>query len=69
LVAGAQPHRGGSLLEDKRHLLGRAGARTREALVEAISEAISKVRAEDARGFFGDCGYTIQWFNIYEKRC
>jgi transposase len=38
-------------------ILRRAGACTREALVEAISEAISKVRAEEARGFFGHCGY------------
>jgi transposase len=40
-------------------ILRRAGARTREALVEAISEAISMVTAEDARGFFGHCGYHL----------
>ncbi len=40
-------------------ILREAGARTREALWEAISEAISKVTAQDARGFFGHCGYHL----------
>jgi transposase len=38
-------------------LLRRAEARSREALVEAMGTALSKVTAQDARGFFGDCGY------------
>ncbi len=38
-------------------LLRRAEARTREALVEAMGRALSAVTAQDARGFFGDCGY------------
>ena len=38
-------------------LLRRAEARTREALVEAMGTALPKVRAQDARGFFGECGY------------
>ena len=40
-------------------ILRGAGARTQEVLVEAISEAISMVTAEDARGFFGHCGYHL----------
>ncbi len=39
-------------------LVRKAEARTREALVEAIGIGISRVTAEDARGFFDHCGYT-----------
>jgi transposase len=38
-------------------LLRKAEARSREALIEAIGQAISAVSARDARGFFGPCGY------------
>ena len=38
-------------------LLRKAAARTREALVEAIAAALSAVTSEDAKGFFGHCGY------------
>jgi transposase len=38
-------------------LLRRAEARTREVLIEAMGRALSAVSAEDARGFFGHCGY------------
>ncbi len=38
-------------------LLRRAGARTREALVEAMGRALDAVTAEDTRGFFEHCGY------------
>jgi transposase len=38
-------------------LLRKAEARTREALVEAMGQAISAVSARDARGFFEHCGY------------
>ncbi len=34
-------------------LLRRAGARTKEALVEAMGRALDAVTASDARGFFG----------------
>ncbi len=40
-------------------LLRRAGARIREALVEAIGRALDAVTAQDARGFFGHCGYRL----------
>ena len=38
-------------------LLRRAEARTREALVEAMGEALGAVSARDARGFFEHGGY------------
>jgi transposase len=38
-------------------LLRKGGTRSREALVEAIGEALDAVTAQDARGFFTHCGY------------
>lgn len=38
-------------------LLRRAGARTREALIEAMGRALDAVRASDAQGFFEHRGY------------
>ena len=38
-------------------LLRKAGARTREALIEAMSRALEAVRAKDAHGFFEHRGY------------
>ena len=38
-------------------LLRRAGARSREALIEAMGKALGAVTEGDARGFFGHCGY------------
>ena len=38
-------------------LLGKAEARSREALVEAMGKALDAVTARDARGFFEHCGY------------
>ena len=40
-------------------LLRRAGARTCEALIEAMGRALEVVTAEDTRGFFEHCGYPI----------
>ena len=40
-------------------LLRKAQARERGALVEAIGRALSAVTGEDARGFFGHCGYPL----------
>ena len=40
-----------------KNLLRKAEARTREALLEALGQAISSVTDEDARGFFSHCGY------------
>ena len=43
-------------------LLRKAGARTREALIEAMGQALDAVTASDARGFFEHRGYrtTVQ---------
>lgn len=38
--------------------LREVGARTREALVEAVGRALDAVSAKDARGFFAHCGYS-----------
>ena len=40
----------------KAHLRG-VGARTRERLDEAISEALARITPDDARGWFAHCGY------------
>ena len=39
--------------------LRQIGARTREALVEAIGKALNTVTTKDAWGFFAHCGYRI----------
>jgi transposase len=41
-------------------LLRRAGARTRESLVEAMGRALEAVTDRDACGFFEHCGYSLQ---------
>ena len=40
--------------------LRRLGARTREALEEAIAEALEQITAQDAHGWFWHCGYLSQ---------
>lgn len=40
-------------------LLRKAQARTRGLLVDAIGFALSAITPEDARGFFGHCGYPL----------
>ena len=40
-----------------KELLRRAGARTREALLEAMGVALKAVTSRDALGFFKHCGY------------
>jgi transposase len=39
--------------------LRRAGARSKEALEEAIAQAIDLITAQDAQGFFRHCGYDV----------
>src|SRR5690349_18093435 len=39
--------------------LRRAGARTREALAEAIAQALLTITAQDAQGWFQHCGYFL----------
>ena len=41
-------------------MLRRAGARTKEALLEVLGEALSAVSAQDARGYFEHAGYRPQ---------
>jgi hypothetical protein len=55
LLAGPQSHRR-DVLEYK-NIVRKAGARTREALVEAIALAISALTLEDVAGWFAHCGY------------
>jgi len=43
-----------------KNIVRKAGARTREALEEAISEAIEAVTLEDAASWFAHCGYRPQ---------
>ncbi len=43
-----------------KHSLRKAKARTLEALFEATHRALAAVTAEDARSFFGNCGYGPQ---------
>jgi transposase len=40
-----------------KHLLRKIGARTKEALIEAMGRALAAVSAQDVRGFFVHCGY------------
>jgi transposase len=47
-------------------LLRRAGARTREALVEAMGQALDAVTNRDARGFFEHCGYRSTAQPLYQ---
>ncbi len=42
-----------------KNFLRRVGARTKEALVEAITRALDTVSARDAKGFFDHCGYRV----------
>jgi len=41
-------------------MLRRAGARTKETLLEVLGEALSAVSAQDARGYFEHAGYRPQ---------
>ena len=41
-------------------IVRKAGARTREALVEALGEALLAVTPEDAMGWFRHCGYNVE---------
>src|SRR5215210_1372536 len=50
-------------------LLRRFGARSREALIEAMGRALDAVTAEDARGFFEHCSYIVSYrANSYAAR-
>ncbi len=40
-------------------IIRKAGARTREALVETTGRALDAITREDIRGFYTDCGYRL----------
>ncbi len=41
-------------------MVRQAGARTKDALVDALGEALSALSAQDARGYFQHAGYRPQ---------
>jgi transposase len=41
-------------------MVRQAGARTKDALVEVLGEALSAVSVQDARGYFAHAGYRAQ---------
>jgi transposase len=43
-----------------KNILRKLGARTHEALLEAMEEALSKITPADAAGWFDHCGYQVQ---------
>ena len=43
-----------------KHILRKLGARTHEALLEAMEEALSEVTPADAAGWFEHCGYPVE---------
>jgi transposase len=40
-----------------KHILRKIGARTKEALIEAMGQALEAVGIQDAWGYFAHCGY------------
>jgi len=49
--------------------LMQASARTREALVEAMGEALSSVTPQDAEGWFAHCGYCSGDQELHKHGC
>ena len=43
-----------------KHILRKLRARTHEALLEAMEQALSKVTPPDAAGWFNHCGYQAE---------
>ena len=43
-----------------KNILRKLGARTHEALLEAMEEALSEITPADAAGWFGHCGYQVE---------
>jgi hypothetical protein len=50
-------HKGREAFSKIKEILRRTCARTREALLEALGEALSAVSIRDAQGFFEHAGY------------
>ncbi len=51
------PDKGREAFSKIKHTLRKLSARTKEALIEAMGEALAAVSAEDVQGFFTHCGY------------
>jgi hypothetical protein len=58
-VLPEEPLKRGSPFSKIKELVRKAEARTREALVEAISLVLSAVSSKDARGFCEHCSYRM----------
>jgi Asp-tRNA(Asn)/Glu-tRNA(Gln) amidotransferase A subunit family amidase len=56
LLAGFQPAVEEAFAKIK-SILRRAGARTKDALIDVLSEALSAICVQDARGYFEHAGY------------
>jgi len=41
-----------------KHILRKIGARSKDALIEALGQALAAVGVQDARGYFAHCGYS-----------
>ncbi len=52
-----------------KEILGGACARTREALLEALGEALSAISSRDVPGGSSSTPVTILWINYYETCC
>src|SRR5215217_1185106 len=51
-----------------KEILRRVGARTKDALVDALGEALSAISAQDARGYFEHACYRLR-AQLCETRC
>ena len=51
---------GGSFLCKMKEVVRRAGARTKDALIDVLSEALSAISVQDARGYFEHAGYRLR---------
>ena len=49
-----------SKIKNIKNILRKLGARTHEALLEAMEEALCKVTPTDAAGWFDHCGYQVE---------
>jgi transposase len=49
-----------------KNVLRKLGARTHEALLEAMEEALSRVTPSDTAGWFDHCGYEVEVQYTYE---
>jgi hypothetical protein len=53
-------HKGREAFSKIKNVLRKLGARTREALIEAIAEALSAITPGEAAGWFDHCGYEVE---------